>query len=208
MENSVTFLLKSASINFAIEPSGPGLPAFAACAARMFVSRSASLVQNNFISVSLCALSRRSAGRLFQMRIASSIGPRRFALPPPPPPIAVRSFIKVVNAARQPSPTSPTRYASGTRVSVMYTSLNSASPVICRKGRTSTPLARMSRAKYVIPLCFGASGSVRATSMPQSARWASVFHTFCPLMIHSSPSRTARVPSPAKSLPAPGSENN
>ena len=42
-----------------------------------------------------------------------------------------------------------------------------------------------------MPLCLGASGSVRATSMPRSAMWASVFHTFCPVMTHSSPSRTA-----------------
>ena len=44
-----------------------------------------------------------------------------------------------------------------------------------------------------MPLCFGASGSVRVTSIPKSARWASVFQTFWPLTIHSSPSRTARV---------------
>ncbi len=55
------------------------------------------------------------------------------------------------------------------------------------------------------PLCLGASGSVRATSMPRSARWASVFHTFCPVMTHSSPSRTARHARPARSEPAPGS---
>ena len=35
-----------------------------------------------------------------------------------------------------------------------------------------------------------------------------MFQTFCPLTIHSSPSRMARVPSPAKSDPAPGSENS
>ena len=66
----------------------------------------------------------------------------------------------------------------------------------------------MSIAKYVMPLCFGASGSVRVTSIPQSARCASVFHTFWPLTIHSSPSRTARDARPAKSDPAPGSENS
>ncbi len=51
------------------------------------------------------------------------------------------------------------------------------------------------------PLCLGASGSVRATSIPRSAMWASVFHTFCPVMTHSSPSRTARVARPARSEP-------
>ena len=54
-------------------------------------------------------------------------------------------------------------------------------------------------------MCLGTSGSVRAMSMPQRARWASVVHTFWPLTIHSSPSRTAVVASEATSEPAPGS---
>ena len=61
--------------------------------------------------------------------------------------MVVRSFMSVVMAMRQPSPTSPMRSASGTRTSVRYTSLNSASPVIWRSGRTSTPSACMSSAK-------------------------------------------------------------
>jgi len=61
--------------------------------------------------------------------------------------MVVRSFDRVVMATRQPSPTSPMRSESGTRTSVMYTSLNSASPVIWRSGRTSTPGACMSSAK-------------------------------------------------------------
>ena len=46
---------------------------------------------------------------------------------------------------------------------------------------------------------------MRATSIPYFATWPSVVHTFWPLTIHSSPSRTARVLSPATSEPAPGS---
>ena len=38
--------------------------------------------------------------------------------------------------------------------------------------------------------------------------WASVVHTFCPLTIHSSPSRTPARDSPAKSEPEPGSEKS
>ncbi|HEV8566863.1 MAG TPA: hypothetical protein VGQ92_07155 [Actinoplanes sp.] len=64
-----------------------------------------------------------------------------------PPPIATRSFISVVRATRQPSPTSPRRRESCSRTSVRNTSLNSASPVICRSGRTSTPGAVMSQTK-------------------------------------------------------------
>ena len=37
---------------------------------------------------------------------------------------------------------------------------------------------------------------------------ARVVHTFCPLSTHSSPSRSARVESPATSDPAPGSLNS
>lgn len=63
------------------------------------------------------------------------------------PPIATRSFISVVVETFQPSPTAPSRCSSGIRTSVRKTSLNSASPVICRSGRTSTPGAVMSQMK-------------------------------------------------------------
>src|SRR6478752_7638460 len=59
-----------------------------------------------------------------------------------------------------------------------------------------------------MPWCLGASQSVRATSIPRSAWWALVFHTFCPLTTHSSPSSTAVVVSPARSDPAVGSLNS
>ena len=57
-----------------------------------------------------------------------------------------------------------------------------------------------------MPLCLGTSKSVRAIRMPRSAWWAPEVHTFCPVITHSSPSRIARVVSPARSEPAPGSE--
>ena len=78
----------------------------------------------------------------------------------------------------------------------------------CTSGRTSMPGVRMSTMKKVMPLCLGASGSVRAMRMPKSAWWASEVHTFWPFTTHSSPSRTARVPRAARSLPAPGSLNS
>jgi hypothetical protein len=124
------------------------------------------------------------------------------------PPMETRSFISVVSDTRQPSPGFPRISAFGMRVSVKYTSLNSASPVIWRSGRTSTPGACMSTTNAVRPACLTASESVRTTSRPQRDRCASVVHTFCPLTIHSSPSRTPRDDRPAKSLPAPGSLNS
>jgi hypothetical protein len=56
-----------------------------------------------------------------------------------------------------------------------------------------------------MPLCLRASGSVRAASQMYSAAWAWVVKSFCPLMMYSSPSRTARVSSEARSVPALGS---
>ena len=87
----------------------------------------------------------RSSGRSRQVL---AIGP---IMPPSRgsrmPPMATRSLLRVVWATRQPSPTSPRRRSSGMRTSVRNTSLNSASPVIWRSGRTSTPGACMSSAK-------------------------------------------------------------
>ncbi len=59
-----------------------------------------------------------------------------------------------------------------------------------------------------MPFRLGAAGSVRARQMPNSERWAQVVQTFCPVRTHSSPSRTARVASEARSEPAPGSLNS
>ncbi len=93
-------------------------------------------------------------------------------------------------------------------MSVKNTSLNSASPVIWRSGLVSTPGPFMSTTNAVSPACLTASGSVRTTSRPHLEMCASVVQTFCPLTTHSSPSRTARADSPAKSEPAPGSEKS
>jgi len=56
-----------------------------------------------------------------------------------------------------------------------------------------------------MPLCLGASGSVRARHTPQSENWAYEVHTFWPVTRQPSPSRSARVATEARSLPAPGS---
>ncbi len=57
----------------------------------------------------------------------------------------------------------------------------------------------------LIPLCLGASGSVRTKVSNTSASWAPDVQTFCPLTTKWSPSRTAAVRSEARSDPAPGS---
>ena len=141
-------LLNSASISLLTELSGPGLPARAFWAARMLVSRSASPCTHSCITSSRWALVRTAGSMLRKASIRLPSGPCWAVVAPPiAPPMAVRSFMRVVSDTRQPSPTAPMRAASGTRTSVMYTSLNSASPVIWRSGRTSTPGECMSRAK-------------------------------------------------------------
>ena len=130
-------------------------------------------------------------------------------MPWPPALRPWRSNVSVELATAQPLFVPPMTQESGTRASDMNTSLNSALPVISRSGRTSTaPSWCMSKANHVMPWCFGASGLVRATSIPMSAMWPPDVQTFWPLTIHSSPSRTARVPRPARSEPAPGSLNS
>ena len=86
--------------------------------------------------------------------------------------------MRVVTATPHPSPSPPMRWLSAMRTSVKKTSLNSASPVIWKSGRTSTPGAFMSTRNAVMPLCFGASGLVRAMMSPNDERWASVVQTF------------------------------
>ena len=89
-----------------------------------------------------------------------------------------RSNPSAVCSVRQPSCTSPSRLASGTRAPSRNTSLNSAPPVTWWIGRTSTPFCRIGNQKNVMPRCLGTSQSERATSMPWVASWAFDVHTF------------------------------
>ena len=57
----------------------------------------------------------------------------------------------------------------------------------------SMPGECMSTRKYVIPWCFGTSGSVRARQMPQWARAATDVHTFWPVSDHPPSTLVARV---------------
>ena len=84
----------------------------------------------------------------------------------------------VVLAMRQPSFSGPIRLSTGTSTPSRKTSLNSLSPVIWRSGRTSTPFAAIGIASIEMPVCRGASASVRTSPMPQSAKRAYEDHTF------------------------------
>ncbi len=63
----------------------------------------------------------------------------------------------------------------------------------------------MSMTMVVMPLCLGASGSVRMVARPKPARCAPLVHTFWPLTSQPPSTRVPRVLTPAASLPASGS---
>ena len=86
--------------------------------------------------------------------------------------------MSVVIPTRQPLLTPPSACDSCTRTLSKKTSLNSASPVSCRSGLIVMPGSFMSSRKYVMPLCLGRAGSVRASSIIQSANCANEVQTF------------------------------
>ena len=109
-------------------------------------------------------------------------------------------------ATAQPLFTPPTTSPRGQVASVKKTSLNSLSPEIILIGRTSTPGWSIATRRKLIPLCLGASGSVRARRKMWSARWPDDVQIFWPLITHWSPSSTARHWSEPRSDPEFGSE--
>ena len=108
----------------------------------------ANAVAPGFIATDMTAATAARVGMKFEDFQAAAARP---IMPPSrgsaPPPIATRSFISVAWATFQPSPTAPIRSPSPTGTSDRNTSLNSASPVSWRSGRTSTPAAVMSQPK-------------------------------------------------------------
>ena len=72
-------------------------------------------------------------------------------------------------------------------------------------GTTRIPGVSIGTTNMEIPLCFATLGSVRVASQTKSASPARLVKIFEPLMTYSSPSRTARVVSEARSVPELGS---
>ena len=106
----------SAPTSLPTDPSGPGPPTLADTRERSEVNRCASARSHRLVNRSRNTGVCRS-GREAHNATASPIvpAPRRLPLPPS----ALRSFINVVIATRQPSPTPPRRKVSGMRASVM-----------------------------------------------------------------------------------------
>jgi hypothetical protein len=78
------------------------------------------------------------------------------------------------------------------------------SPTFCSRRPRSNPGVPRSTAIRLTP-CAPSSGAVLATTTTRSACSPLVMKVFCPLSMYESPSRTAVVRTPARSLPAPGS---
>src|SRR6478735_8689578 len=112
------------------------------------------------------------------------------------------SLPRVARATVQPPSTGPTTSSSGTNTSLKNTSLNSELPVGIFRGRTSTPVACMSMTIVVMPLCLGASGSVRTVARPKAATWAPLVQTFWPLTSHPPSTRVAQVLTQGRGHPA------
>ena len=94
-------------------------------------------------------------------------------------------------ATRQPSLSGPTRFSAGTRASLKNTSLKSRSSTshADANGLRTTPGRSVGIISALMPLCLGASGSVRTKASNTSASCAPDVHTFCPLTTKWSPSR-------------------
>ena len=119
-----------------------------------------------------------------------------------------RSKTSIVRATVHPWSTSPMRSSSGITTSSKNSSQKSAPPLIWRMTRRSTPGAWTGTPNQVSPRCLGTLQFVRARQSPMSARCAHELHTLAPFSTHVSPSRVARVCTPARSDPATGSEKN
>src|SRR3954453_10845193 len=161
--SSVSAWLTSAHCHLPSDPSGPGTPV------RMMALRPRrALSLRTWDSMySWASRSRMTASSAAPLSRASSSSSRSVILTRICRPNAsvARSCISVVIATAHPLPSPPTMISSGIRASSMNSSLNSASPVIWRSGRTWPASCSMSIKKYVSPLWRGASASVRATSM-------------------------------------------
>ena len=92
-----------------------------------------------------------------------------------------RSKPNVTIVTRQPSFSSPTRLATGTRTSSRNSSANSVDPAMVRSGRTSMPGVSIGMTNQVMPLCRESSVPVRTSSSQKSATSAWLVQILVPL---------------------------
>ena len=82
---------------------------------------------------------------------------------------------------RQPSFSSPTRLATGTRTLSKKSSANSVDPAMVRSGRKSMPGRSMGRISHVMPRWRLSSAPVRTSSSQKSATSACDVQIFWPV---------------------------
>jgi hypothetical protein len=116
-----------------------------------------------------------------------------------------RSSVSI--AILNPSPSSPSRFSTGTRTSSKVSSAvgEPRIPILCSTRGAAKPGVSASTMKALIPLRPPASGSVRAKTVSRFATLPWVMKRLLPLRTYSSPSRTARIRLAATSLPAAAS---
>ena len=110
---------------------------------------------NTALSMTSCASRWRSTGSFAAGRPSRDIRRASSSVAPvaisnrawSPNPSASRSYMRVVIPTCQPWPSVPRMFSAGTRTFSKNTSLNSASPVIWRSGRTVMPGECMSTRK-------------------------------------------------------------
>ena len=123
------------------------------------------------------------------------------------PTIEMRSSSRSPTTTRQPSFSPPSRCVAGMRTSSNSTSLKLCAKAMFGSGWMETPGVFMSSRNIESPRCLGALGSVRASTNIASAKCAPEVQILWPLSTNSSPSRSARVCSDARSEPEDGSES-
>src|ERR1700744_328597 len=106
----------------------------------------------------------------------------------------------------KPRPSAPSTLAAGTRTWSKNSSAVSCDfwPILARLRPRLNPAMPRSTTSRLKPLC-PAVGSVRVTTMTRSALMPEEMNVLAPDRTQSSPSRSAWVRIPARSLPAPGS---
>jgi hypothetical protein len=152
-------------------------------------------------------LGSEAAGRPFFFDFFASVRiSSRWRCSPATSAMLERSWARAETVTFQPCPSAPSRFATGTRTLSKNTSAKIWPPAMFLIGRTVIPGVSISTSRQVMPSCLSEPASVRTSRMIHFDHIAIEVQIFWPFTTYSSPSRTAREESAARSLPEPGSE--
>jgi hypothetical protein len=160
----------------------PGTPLAECSASETLRFTSAHSASNSAASLAIRRRVSESAQRPFPRASPAISASRRRAHTTSETNPVPRSKAKVTIAIRQPSPSAPTRFATGTRTSSSSISENSSEPPAVVSGRRVIPGASIGMISHVMPRCRGpAVGPVRTSSSQKSATWACEVQILRPL---------------------------